>query len=182
MVLRIAVAVLVGGGVGLGVGLVGSRLGGQCPLACNPYISTAIGVVMGLLVASSGGGVMPASALVKMPRSDDEYSLVIGQDGVVVVEFHTRNCPACARQAPIIDSLAERLAGRATVATVDARRLRRAAHAEGIGTVPTTLIFRNGRRAERLVGLTDEETLARLVERHLSADDSAVETEGTDAQ
>ena len=171
MVLRIVIAVLIGGGVGLAVGLVSSSLGGQCPLMCNPYVSTAIGIVVGLLIASGGGSAaMPVGPHVLAPGSDEDYRRLVEQtDGVLVVEFYTRNCPVCPRQARAIAAVSGRFAGRATVAAVDASRLPNAAHAEGIKGVPTTLIFRGGKRVETLPGLTGEEELASLIEKHLPA-------------
>jgi thioredoxin 1 len=170
MVLRIAIAVLIGGGVGLAVGLVSSKLGGQCPLMCNPYVSTAIGIVLALLIASGGGAAVPVGPNVKAPASDEEYRRLIEQtDGVVVVEFYTRSCPVCPRQAPVTVALSDRFAGRATVAAVDASLLADAATSAGISGVPTTLIFQNGRCVETIPGATGEEELARLIEKHLPA-------------
>lgn len=75
MLLRIVLGVGVGGGIGLAIGYLGKSAGGQCPIACNPYISTGLGVVIGLIFASRGG---TADALVQSPNvlklaSDEQY-------------------------------------------------------------------------------------------------------------
>ena len=153
MVLRIVAAVLIGGGVGLAVGLTSSRLGGQCPLMCNPYVST------------------------------DYRRLVEQTEGVLLVQFYKKNCPACRRQSPAIVALSDRFAGRAKVAAVNASPLHDTAVAEGVRGVPTTLIFRGGERVETLVGLTGEQELAGLIEKHLApGGPPAEETAGEDGQ
>jgi len=175
MVLRIAFAVLVGGGLGLAVGLLSRGMGGQCPLMCNPYVATGIGVVLALMVASRGGvsATAPASDHLVVPASEADYRRLVGEtQGVVLVEFYGPHCPACRRQAPAIAALADRFAGRATVAIVNAGSLRSLAQAEGVTGVPTMLVYRNGERVETLVGLTEEAELADLIERYLSDDGS----------
>ena len=184
MVLKIAVAVFVGGGLGLAVGLLSRGMGGQCPLMCNPYVSTGIGVVLALMIASRGGasGTAPASDHLAVPASEADYRrLVDDPQGVVLVEFYGAHCPACRRQAPAIVALADRFAGRATVAVVDAGSLRAVAQAEGVTAVPTMLVYRNGERVEALVGLTEEAELADLIEGYLSDDDSPAGTTSGEA-
>jgi len=170
MVLRIAIAVLVGGGVGLAVGLAGRNLGGQCPLTCNPYVSTGLGVIIALMLASTASSVQatPRSANLVSLDSEAQYrDAVSGEGKAALVEFFTPQCPACARQLPARNALADRFAGRATIATVNAHALANLAQREGVGAVPTMLIFPDGRRLETFVGVTAEEKLAELLEKHL---------------
>jgi thiol-disulfide isomerase/thioredoxin len=169
MVLRIALAVLVGGAVGLTVGLVGKSLGGQCPLACNPYVSTGLGVVIALILAGGTGSVdaLPRSRSLLAIDSDDAYRQAVSGTGkVTLVEFYTRYCPACRQQLPVLNVLADRFAGRAAVATVNASELSELAGREGISAVPTILVFRDGRRVETVVGFRNEPELTALLERH----------------
>lgn len=172
MALRIAIAVVIGGGAGLAIGLVSSKLGGQCPLMCNPYMSTAIGIFVALLIAGqSGSGAMPAAPNVKAPGSDEELRQLVEQtSGVLLVEFYTKNCPACRKQAPVIAALSERYAGRVTIAAVDAYKARATAAAAGITGVPTILVFRDGEIVDNpVVGARSEDELTGLIEKHLSA-------------
>ena len=179
MVLRIAIAVLVGGGLGMAVGLLSSSLGGQCPLMCNPYVSTGIGIVLALLIASGGGATAPAGPNLVTPASEADYRRLVDEtQGVVLVEFYGAHCPACRRQAAVIVALSDRFAGRATVAAVNASRLRGVAQTEAVTAVPTMLVFQGGQRVEALVGLTGEAELAHLIEGYLWDDDSR---EGTTA-
>lgn len=47
---KVLIGVLLGGGIGFLVGYWGKCASGACPLTSNPYISTIIGAVIGLLI------------------------------------------------------------------------------------------------------------------------------------
>lgn len=47
--LKIIIGITIGGAIGFGIGYFGKCSSGTCPLTSNPYISTAIGAVIGLL-------------------------------------------------------------------------------------------------------------------------------------
>ncbi len=176
MVLRIVLAVLLGGGIGLVVGLIGKSAGGQCPIACNPYVSTGLGVIIGLVLASRGGSVdaMPHSANLVQLETQARYEQTVSAPGqVVLVEFYTSQCPACRAQLPTLNALADRFAGKATVAVANAAALNAVATREGIEAVPTMLVFKDGKLVETLVGLRKEKELSALLDKHLGAPASA---------
>ncbi len=176
MVLRIVLAVLLGGGIGMVVGLIGKSAGGQCPIACNPYISTGLGVIVGLVLASRGGSVdaMPHSTNLLRLDTTAAYEQTVSSPGqVVLVEFYTSQCPACRAQLPALNALADRFAGKATVAVANAAALSDVAMREGIEAVPTMLVYRDGKLVETLVGLKKEKELSALLEKHLGAADPA---------
>ena len=172
MLARIIIAVLVGGAVGLAVGYTSHLAGGQCPILCNPYISTGLGVLIALFIVSRTGGAVQTEAssnLVQL-RSDAAYDAAINDPGgVVLIEFYTDYCPACRRQLPALNSLADRFAGRALVAIVNAARVRNVSKRENIQGVPTILLYAGGKQVKRVVGLTAENRLAGLIEKYLPA-------------
>ncbi|MGD8240736.1 MAG: thioredoxin family protein [Armatimonadota bacterium] len=167
MALRIVLAVIIGGAIGLGVGMAGRALGGQCPLLCNPYVATGLGVVVALLLASRAGGaeaLLTSENLVRVD-SPETYERAVGPSaGVALVAFYTRHCPSCHRQLRAVSRLADRFAGRATVAVVDANAVPAVAGEEGIRAVPTMLLYRDGEQVRRFSGVTDEEELAARVD------------------
>ncbi len=169
MVWRIAVAVVVGGGIGLAVGMGGKSLGGECPLLCNPYVSTGLGVFLGLVLLSRSSGVERrlTSPHLLRPDSADAYQRLVGSEDVLLVAFYTQHCPACHEQMSIVDRLADRFAGRAAVAAANAHRLDSVVVEEGISAVPTVLLYRRGDRVRTVRGLTPEEELVELLERHV---------------
>ena len=51
-IMKIILGVLIGGGIGFALGYWGKCSSGGCPLTSNPYISTIIGIVLGIIIAS----------------------------------------------------------------------------------------------------------------------------------
>jgi len=166
MALRIIIAVVLGGGIGLLVGLAGKAAGGQCPILCNPYIATGFGVVIALLLASRSQrmpGLDDTENLINI-SSEQEYDALIANDSPALVAFYTDYCPACHRQIPELARLADDRAGKVSVAVINARDLRGVAGREGVSAVPTLLLYRAGRLQKRMEGLTGAEDLARMVD------------------
>jgi len=179
MITRIVLAVLLGGGIGLAIGMVGRSAGGQCPILCNPYVSTGLGVLLGLILASRSGSVsaLPRSQNLVSLDSEASYRQTVAAGKVALVEFYTNQCPACRAQLPELNALADEFAGKATVATLNAGRLSAVTKAEGIEAVPTTLIFRDGRCVETVVGMRPAKELARLLEKQLAESTGLAQTQ-----
>jgi thioredoxin 1 len=172
MVPRIVLAVALGGAIGLIVGTFGKAMGGQCPLACNPYISTALGVVIALLLASRGeiSASKPGSDVVVSIDSWAAYEEAVSGPGkVTLIEFYTPWCPACRQQMPIIERVAEQFEGRATVATLNAQEVTPAAELHNIRAVPTLILFKDGQVVWQEEGVHREQELVALLEKHAPA-------------
>lgn len=52
MTLRIILGIIIGGAIGFALGYFGKCVSGTCPLTSNPYISTIIGALIGLLITA----------------------------------------------------------------------------------------------------------------------------------
>jgi thiol-disulfide isomerase/thioredoxin len=168
MLFRIIAGVVVGGGIGLAVGMAGKSVGGQCPILCNPYIATGLGVFLGLFFASQGqslGGTIEEQDLTAL-ESPESYRAAVAGPGLNLVTFYTDNCTYCHKQLPILGRLAEQMRDRVTVAVANARELRDIAREEEIEGVPTTVVYRDGRRVDSLSGLADMERLRDVVRRY----------------
>ncbi len=172
MVLRIIVAVAVGTGIGLAVGMAGRALGGGCPLLCNPYVSTGICVVLALYVASGGEPREPlvqSDSILKVDTGEMYEQVRQAPGRVVLLVFYTSSCPSCRKQMQAVNALADRWAGRVTVGAVDAGELKSAAGTEDIRTVPTIVVYRDGERVEALTGLTAAADVEKEVRRQLAS-------------
>jgi len=171
---KVLFGILLGATIGMAVGFVGRRAGGTCPLLCNPYGGAIYGAVLGALVA----GMLSARP---RPYAPSEHLLRVGSEEAfegalaesqqpVLVEFYTSGCPACRRLEPELHSLADRFAGRATVAQVNAGELRALSARYGIRAVPTLLLFAGRQEKARVVGYRPQEELAALLEQHMGSD------------
>jgi thioredoxin 1 len=100
--------------------------------------------------------------------TDANFAEVTGE-GVALVDFWSERCPPCRVQGPIVERLAERFAGRATIGKlkVDAEASRRTPGRFRIMYIPTLIVFRDGREVKRFVGLQREAVLASALEEAL---------------
>ena len=89
--------------------------------------------------------------------------------GVSIVDFNTPWCDPCRAQETIIAELEHAYAGRTTVATVNIDQSREIALKLEIQSIPTIIIFKEGREMKRFVGLQTTETLYRAIESILAA-------------
>ncbi|MCF8028505.1 MAG: thioredoxin [Desulfobacteraceae bacterium] len=85
-------------------------------------------------------------------------------DGVCLVDFNAPWCGPCKAQAPVLGELAASFADRAAVVAVDVSENRNIAQRFGIQSIPTLVVFREGREKERFVGLQPRDVLAGAIE------------------
>ena len=77
---------------------------------------------------------------------------VMKSPGLVLVDFWAPWCGPCQMIAPIIDELAVEYAGKVTVAKLNTDENPEIAGKYQVMSIPTILIFKNGKPVERLVG------------------------------
>ena len=69
--------------------------------------------------------------------------------------------------APIIDELAREYAGRAVFVKVDVDRNRRLAMKYGIMSIPTLMIFRNGKPVDMIIGFQPKPAIEEIINQYL---------------
>ena len=92
---------------------------------------------------------------------DDE---VLKANVPVLIDFTAVWCGPCKLLSPIIEKLADELAGRVKVGKLDIDTSPNVTAKYGIRGVPTVMVFKNGERVGQHVGLTNRETLLKLVD------------------
>lgn len=90
-------------------------------------------------------------------RKDFEEKL---RTGVTLVDFNAPWCAPCRAQEPVIAKLEEVYNGRATIGKLNIDENQEIAMALGIQSIPTIIIFKEGKEYRRFVGLQTAETLA----------------------
>lgn len=77
-------------------------------------------------------------------------------------------CAPCQAQKPILDQLAKAYHGKASVMDLNVDEHRESAMAFGITSIPTSIVFKDGREVERFIGLQNAEVLFDAIEKALA--------------
>lgn len=118
--------------------------------------------VCGQCKASLGGHMHPLTI------TDANFTAEVESSPVpVLVDFWAAWCGPCRIIAPSVEQLAAEFAGRAHIGKLDVDKNQITAARFGVQSIPTLLIFKNGREVDRIVGVQPKEALARRLEGHL---------------
>lgn len=98
---------------------------------------------------------------------DQNFNAEVAQ-GVVLVDFWAPWCPPCRMIAPVIEELAADYEGRAKIAKVNIDDNQVAAAQFAVRSIPTLLIFKDGKLVDTLVGgQHTKQTLSAAINKHL---------------
>ena len=86
---------------------------------------------------------------------------IINSDLPVLIDFWATWCGPCMRQGPIVEELAEE---GYNVGKIDVDQQMGLAHQIRVVSIPTLNIFKDGKEAHRLVGLTAKEDIKKLLD------------------
>lgn len=95
------------------------------------------------------------------------YQEAINSSRVVLVEFYATWCPHCHRMMPVVEEVSELLNGRADVYQLDIDKNDETADEYRVTSVPTFLIYVDGKEVWRQSGEIEGEVLLNKVESYL---------------
>lgn len=100
--------------------------------------------------------------------STDEFKNEVEyKKGTVVVDFFATWCGPCKMLSPVYDSLGEELKEKAKFIKVDIDKSMNLAKKFSVTTVPTVIVFKDGKEKDRLVGFIPKNSLKGKVEEYL---------------
>lgn len=91
---------------------------------------------------------------------------VLQSDQPVLVDFWAAWCAPCRMIAPTIEAVAEKYTGVMRVAKLNVDENQDTPQRYGIKGIPTLILFRNGREAERIVGAVSKEAISRMLDKY----------------
>ena len=93
---------------------------------------------------------------------------VLGSDKPVLVDFWAEWCGPCKMIAPTVEQLAGEYAGKLNVAKLDVDANPQTAMQFGVHSIPTLLIFKDGRVVDEIVGAVPKRSLVEKITPHLN--------------
>lgn len=96
-----------------------------------------------------------------------DYNNIINSSKVVMVEFFATWCPHCQRMMPVVEQIKELLDGRADVYQFDIDKNQETADSLDVESLPTFIVYRDGKEVWRQSGEMDGQVLLSKIEAYL---------------
>jgi thioredoxin 1 len=94
--------------------------------------------------------------------TDNDFQSQV-KDRVVLVDFWASWCAPCRMMAPVLNEVAGELSEDAFVGKVDVEENQSLARKFNVRSIPTLILFNNGREVSRFVGIKDKEFLLQQI-------------------
>ena len=94
---------------------------------------------------------------------------VLQSEQPVLVDFWAEWCAPCRALAPAVEAVAQEYQGKAKVVKLDVDSSTQVAQRYGIRGIPTLIVFKGGAEADRVIGMTSKDNIARMLDTAIGA-------------
>ncbi len=101
--------------------------------------------------------------------TDDNFTQEVLESSLpVLVDFWATWCGPCRMVAPIVEELAGQYEGKAKICKMDVDAAQKTASEFGIRSIPTLLIFKEGKVADQLIGAVPKQQITEKLDATLA--------------
>lgn len=99
--------------------------------------------------------------------TDADFENVINGGKPVFIDFWATWCGPCRMIAPVVEELASSFEGKAVIAKMDVDENPQVPQRFGVTSIPTLMMFKNGKLVDRAVGAMPRGEIQKFIERNL---------------
>lgn len=94
-----------------------------------------------------------------------KFETLIDQDTPVLVDFYADWCGPCQMMAPLLKEVAQEMGDKVKVIKIDVDKNQPIAQRFGVRSIPTLILFKNGKILENKAGVMTKRDLTQMIER-----------------
>jgi thioredoxin 1 len=100
--------------------------------------------------------------------ADDNFEAeVLKSEGLVLVDFWAAWCGPCKMIAPILEQISNEMGDDISIKKLNVDENQSTAAEFGIRSIPTLILFKDGKSVEQIIGVRPKEEIKKVIEEHL---------------
>jgi thioredoxin 1 len=101
-------------------------------------------------------------------NGEDQFEELLSSGDILLIDFWAAWCGPCMALAPTINAIAEQYRDRAKICKLNIDENRSIALKYNVMSIPTVLLFNNGKEVERIVGLKTKAAYEKVLDTYLA--------------